>query len=599
MSSTSVGAGPQGQPRQYARILVPRSGLTRAEQRSSRQSRPYAVLPRYSDIHGARPGLGDLVAIVRRYNCFEWLSYLSRINTTLGPSFERDPERQGMILHGLFGPKVRTACNAAAFRAGTRRVLVAPEDCVAALQQLVMLEAPSNGGRTFETDEDRDRLAYALLMTLDLRDDGLADEDPDARIARLAQEFLRRPFAAPGIIVARACAVYELAGDAKSEPAAKLAKWFATATGFSFEDHVLGGVVVAVDEEFRRADEIARGWKQVAPPSPAQDPTVGRLVSAFKGVRATTLERLRHEIRLVERRRDFAEWTTIALSKYPLLEVPDRGTYVLSIARIGESLFEGVRHAIVTAKNNGVSNLPDDGELGKAFGEVVQRYAVQLLSDVCPGRVVPLDPIKRRKRADALLCYPDKIVVLEIKSIHAASHTRRAPLSLTGRVDELHRMQLDKAVNQLASTISDLRDGKLDDRLPFRYDDWTTTMIVPAVISLEKVPLVEGSWRMVEPLTAPLSSLGMSDQIAPLRILHITDFEALLEHAAEREIGQVLLRWARHPTQFERTFLTFAESEALQPQPVRLRQRLAEPMRLVARRLGIPEERLGIRARTP
>jgi len=152
-----------------------------------------------------------------------------------------------------------------------------------------------------------------------------------------------------------------------------------------------------VDEEFRGVEALAHGWKPIAPPAPATDPVVGDYVSAFRSVRCATLDCLRDEIRLTEQERPIHEWTLIPISKYPLLEIPERGTFVLSIARLGDSLFEGVRHAILATMRRRVLNAPSDGEFGRVLGDAFHRYVLELLRQVCPDHLIELPRAKKRK----------------------------------------------------------------------------------------------------------------------------------------------------------------------------------------------------------
>jgi len=194
-----------------------------------------AVVPRFSDLFGRRPTLGELLEIVRRFNCLEWLSYLSRVSTTLGPLYELNPDRQAAVFYGIIGSKVRAAIENLAKRDGRARVLLAAEAQVATLQQLVVLKAPVAQGLRFEKDEDFDQFGYALLMTMDLMEKEPSPLGSDQVTASLAQAYLRRPFASGGVVAARACAVYELLSDQKSESTAKLAEWFQAATGVPLE----------------------------------------------------------------------------------------------------------------------------------------------------------------------------------------------------------------------------------------------------------------------------------------------------------------------------------------------------------------------------
>ena len=112
------------EPLRSAGLWVPVSAARHAPIGSPRQRaletalNSIAVVPRFSDLFGRRPTLGELLEIVRRFNCLEWLSYLSRVSTTLGPLYELNPDRQAAVFYGIIGSKVRAAIENLAKRDG-------------------------------------------------------------------------------------------------------------------------------------------------------------------------------------------------------------------------------------------------------------------------------------------------------------------------------------------------------------------------------------------------------------------------------------------------------------------------------------------------
>ncbi len=551
------------------------------------------VVPRYRDLFGQPATLDQLMAIVRRYPLPAWLSFLSRLQTLLGPPNETNVERHRAAFVGLMGPDVRRRLvefEKEHHPHGSCLTFVEPQ--IATLQQLAILHAPDDSDADFTAPKDFDQLAIALLATWDLMEIDPSPRNPDAVTAALAQAVLRNLFEQTSVLATRAHHAYRLGDRAVPEAVAKLRTYFETATGVLLSDYALGGLTVLILEETRSHEELAVGWTPVAPSTPQKDPLVGDPVEAFCRVRCAGLDQLKGEIRRYDGQRPIHEFSLIALSRYPLVEVPGQGRFILSTARVADALFEGVRHAIQTAALDGIPGIPALAEIGKAFGLVFEEYVHEILRLAFRERLVRLPRSDLRKRADGLVLYADRVVVYEVKSKHPPAATRRGPRTIQERETELRAIGVDEAAEQLAATITELRQGALDAQLGRQYD-WTSTYIVPVVITAETVPLVWNIWRQFENLTRPIAELPMQDQISRPRFLDISDVERLPDLAESVDIGRVLVDWANHPETFERSFFRHLGVARIDHGSRFLRTRYARAMHFLADRVGLDASKLG------
>ncbi len=147
------------------------------------------------------------------------------------------------------------------------------------------------------------------------------------------------------------------------------------------------------------------------------------------------------------------------------------------------------------------------------------------------------------------------------------------------------------AAEQLAATISELRGGNLDELLPTQYD-WTTTRIVPVIVTAETVPLVWNMWHRFEALAQPIAALPMQDQIARIRLLDIADVERLPDLVQVADAGAVFLQWANNAETFERPLLRHLNVAGHELSNDFLRCRYGTVMKLLAERHGLDASKL-------
>jgi len=550
------------------------------------------VVPRYRDLFGQSATFNQLMEIVRSYPVFAWLSFLSRLQTLLGPPRETDIERHRAAFAGLIGPNVRKRLvdfeNSHPLH-GSCLTFVEPQ--IAALQQLAILYAPQKAESDFVTEHDFDQLATALLIVWELMHLEPRPKDPEGVGSALAQAVLRNSFEATPALACRAYHAYGIGDTTLSEAAAALHTHFKTAAGVSLADYILGGLTLLLLEETQSPAEIAAGWTPRAPAGPQKDPLIGDSVEAFCTVRCAPLDRLRAEAQRRDGDRPVHEFSLIALSRFPVVEFPEQGRFILSVARIATALFEGVRHAIQTVRLEGDNRVPSIAETGKIFGSVFEEYVQRILADAFGDRLTPLPRSQTAKRADGIVEYPDRLIVYEIKSKHAPVVGRLGPRTTEERMREIECLGVPEAAEQLAATISELRRGDLNELLGRQYD-WTSTPIIPVIITADTVPLVWNMWAQLQGLTRPISELPMQDQIARVRFLDIEDAERLPELVQVTDVARLFLEWANHEETFERPLLRHLNVAEIQYGNAYLRRRYEPVMRRLADRHGLDATKL-------
>ncbi|MCZ6652006.1 MAG: hypothetical protein O7D91_03150 [Planctomycetota bacterium] len=550
------------------------------------------VVPRYRDLFGKPATLDQLMDIVRSYPVFAWLSFLSRLQTLLGPPHETDNERHRAAFAGLIGPEVgKRLVDFEKHHQPHGSCLTFVEPQIATLQQIAILHAPESGDSDFVVPGDFDQLATALLITWELMEIEPAPKGRDAVTAALAQAVLRNSFASTPSLASRAYHAYRIGERDVSDSVAELRQNFETAAGVPLADYILGGLTLLILEESQSPEEIAAGWTPRAPVPPKQDPVVGEPVEAFCRVRCTTLKNLRAEIQKHDGERPIHEFSLIALSRYPLIEFAGRGRFIASVARVADALFEGVRHTIQTARLEGDCRIPVLSGIGKTFGLVFEEFVQQILDEAFGDRLVRLPRSNKTKRADGLIVYPNRLVVYEIKSKHPRAAGRHGPRTIEEREQELVDIGVGDAAEQIADTINELRGGNLDELLPTQYD-WTTTRIVPVVITAETVPLVWNMWHRFEALAQPIAALPMQDQISRIRLLDIADVERLPDLVQVADASAVFLEWANNPETFERPLLRHLNVAELELSNSFLQRRYGTVMKLLADRHGLDASKL-------
>lgn len=507
------------------------------------------VVPGYEEIHGRTATLDDLKAIIRKYSAFEWLSFLARIQSVLSADRIHDVELQRHVFHGVFSKRLQAAIAAWATE---RDVVASSAPCyerqLSTLQQLVILHAPETSDSMINGEAGFDNLGSAILMTLDLMSPNVVDSSRrDDVIANLIQAQVRMSTTPLRRYAARAVAFYALDSEVPNTAIVNYLRLFELSTGVSGRDYVMGGLLYAILEWARSPNEHATNWQACQQIDPFEQGLLHRCTSAFSQVRSGSLEQIRAEIIRLETDPNVGDWHLIGLYKFPLIRFPPKGMFVANLDSLGRSLFDGIRHVVLTAALDGKLPQPytTADSVGSIFGEVFLQYVERVLHVAFPDRVIRVPECKRagHHRADFLVLFPGKVLIVEAKgrAFRAKDHAKWMPIS--ARREEVKSTGIQKAVTQMIATIRAIRSFEFDEPRLRAYD-WTTATVVPLVVTHDEFPLVPLSWEsLYADENARLHELNGVGPIAPLRFLSIGDLERAPDVRSVEDFATLLLKW--------------------------------------------------------
>jgi len=551
-----------------------------------------SIAPTNKDLFGREATLPDLIDLLKKYPVTEWMSFLARIQNMLASDKVGDAERMQRVLCGTVSRAVRQKLKEFEQRlAPGQKMALYYERQMSTLQQLAVLHAPEIGTATLDNEEGRHDLSMALLMTMDSM---VADRPSSSTIESLIHDQIRMSTTPAPMYAARAFHFYELDQDQRSQEVSKYLELFETATGVSAVDCILGGLDIIVREETRSLDEIANDWHTVPRLNEHENPKEAEILAAYKAVRMKPLADLRTLIREREKDRPVRDWNLVALSQAPICDLSDMGAFVLNHTALGRSLFDSVRHAILTAALDKRLTEPYTNEqaIGKLYGKIFESYVFSAFKSACPERVWSIPEDNREKRADFLIWFPDKVIIVEAKGTHFVGLDHASFLSIDERLKELEKIGIPNAINQLESTVRALRRRDILSPSMPSYD-WTVTPIVPVIVTEEQIPQVPGCWdAFYGPFCAKLNELTDAGPLAKLRLLTIRDVERLPDMRAPHDLATIFIRWGADPSLMELTWGSFLSKQGVSFQCSFIPGRFREMIKYLARRLGLDETRL-------
>lgn len=554
----------------------------------------WAVIPSYSSVFQHKPRTRELLRIVRKYPVVEWLSYLSRLQTMLAANRTGQDEWMEKAFAGVVGPSVQ--------RALIEFAKNLPKKCAAklfyerqlsTLQQFAVVHAPKVGSRTFEQLDQRDDLGKALLMTYDVMNARRhLPKSPQTLLAHMVQDQIRMSPYPPAVYAGRAMQLYELNKRVPSHDTRTYLNLFATATRCKPRDFIFGGLAVTAHEEANLRRDVASGWAPLPWCTWKESRSEAACLRTYGRVRCGSTKILRQAVRDAEQARVVRDWNLIGLSQVPLIHLGGRDKFVLNLTAVGRSLFDGIRHAILTAARR--SRLSRQYNSIRAveglYGHLFERFVHEVLERAFSGRVIKV-PTSTEDRADFIILFPSCVIALETKARHFIASTHAAYMPLGERRKELEKIGLRKAVKQLVGTIKSMRRDEVD--LGGMNYRWATTPIVPIVVTEEELPQLPKSWEhLFRAAAEPLERMANAGPIAKLRFLSVNDIEILPDLVMPDDFGRTCLKWANHDVLFELPLKSYLVGTGISWQNGFICDRYAEVMTLLARRLGLDVSKL-------
>lgn len=379
------------------------------------------VIPGFRELFGRMTSESELRGIVGQYPVSEWLSYLSRFQNMFWGNQARDKKRIRSVFFGALSQELQTRIRAFALESKTGDNLVLfYERQIATLQQYVILHAAPSGDRTFDDETGRHDLGCALLMTWDLMDLGRQHNGPrEDLLSCVIQDQIRMSPIPAQQHTARAYYFYDFANTKPDPLLAQYLALYELAIGVNSRDAMLGGLCEVVRESRHNPKDLANAWYSLPEPEKIENEREAVVLKASSQVRWGRLSDIRDTIYDLEDNRPLRDWNLIALSRYPIVRLDDGNAFALNHTALGRSLFDGVRHAVLTAAL--AKQLPEPfnnpAAVGGLYGKLFQRYVIGVLKQACGDRVVEI-PEGAAPRCDLLISYPDKIILIEVKAEH-------------------------------------------------------------------------------------------------------------------------------------------------------------------------------------
>ena len=550
------------------------------------------IIPTYSDIFGCKPTLNELINIIKQTPVFEWQSFLSRMQSIVGGDQFQNKNNHQAVFHGNFSKELKKSIlDFVNKKPRSEGLYICYERQLSTLQQLAFLYAPDDGFGSFDDEKGRDKLGIALLMVLDLMAANVAGADNDSIVAALIQEQIRMAQTPYWVYFARAVMFYELDVDVHhhSHCIKEYLSLFQKAVGVDPFDHMMGGLVIAAHEITRSIEQQASAWKSVSLSEQLENPNEKRIVRAFEKIRCATLWEMRRSILRREKDVSVSDYNLISLYRFPLVTFPPKGTFVINLTSLGRSLFDGVRHAILTAALEG--RLPDGfnklKRLGGLYGQLFERYVMYILKTAFSGRVVKISESDFPGNADCLIYFPGKVLVVEIKSEHFVATRHCGLMTIQERRSEIGNRGILKGIHQIESTIKGLREYTLKPSDLPSYD-WTITPIIPLIITEEPRPSFPLCWKLLyDEFDKPLRALqNGSGKVGRLRILSLEDIELVPSLTVNIDFATLLLRWGNDSEKFEYSFRNYLHSSDYHFSDDFMRENWNKTFRLFAIKLG-------------
>ncbi len=508
----------------------------------------------------------ELLAIVRRHKCEQWLSFLSRAQTLIMDPHTTNPQRQVEFMQMLVSTRIQRKLTelVRSDPNGDRFLFVTP-DILGILQELVVLYAPLDGSRPFENEDDFDDFGRAVLIVAETLHGGRIAPSLGEVVFEVAQQSDRVQRDPIWQLVSRALWQFELESDCPSAEAAWFRDEFLKATGVELCRYFLGGLIVLIREMVKSSDQLYRAWIGVHAHHASEKES--SLVEDYLSVRAASIETLRITVQETEKVDNaLRNWTLIPLQKYPIIRFSDGGCYVLHPGAVVNSLLDGFYFAILDSyrrlsdikQRQGCIEL-----LGSKFGLLVENYVCAVLRDTFGDRLLklPPSPEKNRRRCDFAVIYPNKVILIEIKTSRftAARYECQEPSDLQER---LRKIDLPGAVQQLVHTIEDLRAFRIAEP-QLKNIDWTTTAIIPLVLNEENLPAVPFAWNQYYiQYDSELQRLKTgAGTIGHLRFLSPEDLFYVSEITKGDEFARELLCWGNDTDHISSSFRNYLISK--------------------------------------
>ena len=503
-----------------------------------------AINPGYSAIRGRPCSLGDLLAKVREFGVDDWILHLSRLATLLAGSRHR-PGQYGDAFFTYLVPEddIRFRSWFKMVSSKGAKPFLFTDRHVGILIELALLHAPRDPTKKIPPGG---HVLDALLMLVDLETPEQLPQTDAAWAVFMATIGQRSRLVEAVACATRGYFLYQIGRDNKSSSALEWSRLFGEATKSQLDAYFIGGLLALGVTVLKKPQEIA-GIVEPLPSAPATDADhlMHGVPDAYYALRSASIEAIANETRRWEKNPNPVEFNLIALRKKPLYVKNGAGPYTLFLSGLADSLCEGVYQEIITASvGDQVSESVQD--VGSLFGYLFEEYVLELLEEVFPRERLLKRPRRKdngREGADAIILYPEGLIVLQIKGRHVPGTDRYAWKSEADLDEVIRRTGLVEAVEQFVErdSIRSCRKG-LVEGLSFR--DCALIPIQPLAVTYESVPF-EG--LPIPKMRDLRERVRLDPYTRPLVAVDVQEIEALCSLPSSDTVWRVLAQYITSP----------------------------------------------------
>lgn len=536
----------------------------------------------------------ELLKIMRRYSRDQWLSFLSRAQLLIMEDRVTEPRYQIEFIRSLLSQRLQQKLEAFVRREkDADKMIVVTPDTLGVLQQLAILYGPKDEGLSFESETAFDDFGRAILLASKFLYDGEAESSLDNVIFIVARQSSRVQKDSAWKLIARAMSQFELSADNPSPEVAWFREEFFRIYGVDARRYFLGGLIAYMREASRTLDQIREAWMGVFATNRSIEENA--LLTDYLRIRAAEAKLIEPVIREFDENDDPRRWTLIALQRYPFYRFPNGACYALHPGTIATSLFDGFYFTILDSyrrNHSGEARQTAIETLARKYGSITANYVENILCKCFGERLIKLPPSNEadRKRCDFVIVYPHKIIIIEVKTSRFTTPRYFGCRNCREVQDLLEKAKIGEATEQLFQTIEDLRNQKIRDNRLISLD-WTSTVIIPIIISEENLPMVPFAWdRLYAPYDNKLRQLNSgAGRVGHLRFLLPEDLFYLPDIVTSTELAKELLIWGEDEGQRSNSFNNYLHSRGVNLRCVEGKEIFREACETLKTILGLRE----------
>jgi Holliday junction resolvase len=475
----------------------------------------------------------------------------------------RDPKRQVEFIRYMMSLRLQKKLETLAreHKNADRMIVITP-DILGVLQEMAILYAPDSEIGAFETEDDLDDFGRAVLIVSEMLHGGQENPSMSEVVLEVARQSSRVGRDTAWKFISRAMTQFELNKEDSSIDILWFKNEFERATGVDLKRYFYGGLISYMLEVTKSLEDIRKSWTALEPSS--NPDKAKELINDFLSVRAASPSMISACIKEFEKLENPRRWTLIPIQKYPVIRFSNGHVFAIHPGGLAGSIFDGFYFAILDWYRRTLSGKQRQAaveQLTSRYGVITEGYIAKFLSGHFGKQIIRL-PVSNevgRKRCDFVIIYPNKVILIEVKT----SRFTAPKYFACQQIEELNhllneKIEIGEAITQLSHTIEDLCAVKIEDTR-LSSIDWAKTTIIPVIISEENLPTVPFAWEeLYSEFDAKLQALNLNvEKIALLRFLTPEELAYFSDIGSTIQLAHELQSWGEDSALRSNSFKNF------------------------------------------